>query len=136
MCGAGTGAPAPVDDTPQSPVSDGLHPPLPLPAQRAGSRRVGQRHPMQSLCDAHRAPACKLCRGHRDDCVDDRDWCGIAAPGTMSDTLGWCQPSVVRGSARSSGWEACAGGGGTTTTGRRRHRGWALLRRPQGVLGA
>ena len=30
--------------------------PLPLPVQQAGLRRVGQRRPMPSLCDAHRAP--------------------------------------------------------------------------------
>ena len=35
-------------------------------AQRAGGKRVGQpRRPMQTLCDEHRAPACKSCRGHR-----------------------------------------------------------------------
>ena len=35
-------------------------------AQRAGGKRVGQpRHPMQTLCDEHRAPACKSCKGHR-----------------------------------------------------------------------
>ena len=64
-CGAGTGATALVDDTPQAPVSDGLHLRLPLPVQRSGSRKVGQRCPMQSLRDAHRAPVCKSCQGHR-----------------------------------------------------------------------
>ena len=35
-------------------------------AQRAGGKRVGQpRRPMQTLCDEHRAPACKSCKGHR-----------------------------------------------------------------------
>ena len=35
-------------------------------AQRAGGERVGQpRRPMQTLCDEHRAPACKSCKGHR-----------------------------------------------------------------------
>ena len=34
--------------------------------------------------------------------------CGIAAPGTTRDTLDWCQWRAVRGSARYSGWEACA----------------------------
>ena len=34
-------------------------------AQRAGEERVGQpRRPMQTLCDEHRAPACKSCKGH------------------------------------------------------------------------
>ena len=61
----GTGAPAPAGDAPWAPVSDDSRPPLPLPAQRAGSRRVGQRRPMQSLCDVHRVPACKSCLVHR-----------------------------------------------------------------------
>ena len=35
-------------------------------AQRAGGTRVGQpRRPMQTLCNEHRAPACKSCKGHR-----------------------------------------------------------------------
>ena len=48
----------------EAPVPDGAgnndpQKPLPPPAQQAGTRRVGQRRPMQTLCDAHRAPACK-----------------------------------------------------------------------------
>ena len=35
-------------------------------AQRVGGKRVGQpRRPMHTLCDEHRAPACKSCKGHR-----------------------------------------------------------------------
>ena len=45
-------------------------PPPPSPmrpsARRAGGKRAGQpRHPMQTLCDDHGAPACKSCKGHR-----------------------------------------------------------------------
>ena len=41
-------------------------PPSQKRAQRAGGKRVGQpRRPMQTLCDEHRAPACKSCKGHR-----------------------------------------------------------------------
>ena len=35
-------------------------------AQQVGGKRIGQpRRPMQTLCDEHRAPACKSCKGHR-----------------------------------------------------------------------
>ena len=63
-------------------------------AQRVGSKRVGQRHPMQTLCDAHRAPAC---RGHKG--------CDTAAPGTTRDTIDWRQRWGVRGSAHRLGRE-------------------------------
>ena len=44
--------------------------PAPLPPTEEGAagrgKRVGQpRRPMQTLCDEHRAPSCKSCRGHR-----------------------------------------------------------------------
>ena len=35
-------------------------------AQRVGGKRTGQpRRPMQTMCDEHKAPACKSCKGHR-----------------------------------------------------------------------
>ena len=40
--------------------------PLQWQVQRAESKRVVQpRRPMQTVCDEHRAPACKSCKGHR-----------------------------------------------------------------------
>ena len=48
----GVGASAPNGAVPQATGSSDPQPPLPPPAQRAGTRRVGQRHPMQTLCDA------------------------------------------------------------------------------------
>ena len=62
---AGAGALAPERAAPQAPGSSEPQPHIPPPAQRAKARRVGQRRPMQTLCDPHRAPACKSCRGHR-----------------------------------------------------------------------
>ena len=63
--GAGAGALAPAGNAPQAPVGDDPQPPLPPAAQQAGMRRVGQRRPIQTLCDAHRAPACHSCKGHQ-----------------------------------------------------------------------
>ena len=62
---AGAGALAPDGAAPQAPGGSDPQPHMPPPAQRAGARSVGQRRPMQTLCVAHRAPACKSCRGHR-----------------------------------------------------------------------
>ena len=45
-----------------------VSPPLPPKkrAQRVGGKQSGQpRRPMQTLCDEHRALACKSCKGHR-----------------------------------------------------------------------
>ena len=50
---------------PQAPGGSDPQPHMPPPAHRAGARRVRQRRPMQTLCDAHKALACKSCRGHR-----------------------------------------------------------------------
>ena len=61
----GAGARAPDGAAPQVPGGTDPQPHMPPPAQRAGARRVGQRRPMQTLCDAHSGPACKSCRGHR-----------------------------------------------------------------------
>ena len=45
-----------------------VSPPLP-PTKKGtavGGKRIGQpRRPTQTLCDEHRAPACKSCKGHR-----------------------------------------------------------------------
>ena len=62
---AGVGAWVPNGAAPQATGSSDPWPPLPPPAQRAGTRRVGQRRPMQTLRDAHRAPAWKWCGGHQ-----------------------------------------------------------------------
>ena len=56
---------APDGAAPQTPVGEDPHLPLPPPVRQSGTRRVGQRHPMQTLCDAHKAPVCKSCRRHR-----------------------------------------------------------------------
>ena len=55
------------------------------------SPRVGQRCPMQTLCGAHRAPACKSRRGHR-GCVALL----LHAPSTTTGTLDWCQEGGAR----------------------------------------
>ena len=61
----GAGALAPHGVTPQALGSSDPQPHMPPLAQWAGARRVRQRHPVQTLCDPHRAPACLSCRGHR-----------------------------------------------------------------------
>ena len=58
----------PAEGAPQA--ATGSNPPRPRPmppqVQREESKRVGQRRPMQPLCDKHRPPpACKSCQGHR-----------------------------------------------------------------------
>ena len=65
---------AQVEQDPPSPQGAGpgqprqILPPSPPQkrAQRVGGKRTGQqRRPMQTLCDEHRAPACKSCKGRR-----------------------------------------------------------------------
>ena len=64
-----------------------------LPAQRAGSRRVEQQRPMQSLCAEHRARASTSCRGHRgvQHCCSRHHeghlWMALAAGGARQCTL-------------------------------------------------
>ena len=59
-------------------------PPRPPEAQQVWPRRVGQQQPMQTVCDAYNAPACKSCWLHMGG-----GGCNIVAPGTTTNTLDW-----------------------------------------------
>ena len=121
VCSVGTGALAQAGNAPRMPISDdppSLPPCLPLPAQRAWSRRVGQRHPMQSLCE---------CIGPtRASRAGGRGRCGIANEGHS-----W--PAPTAGAARQCTLFGMRGGWGDDEEMASERSG---ARRPQGALGA
>ena len=128
--GVCSGAPKRTSDVLRMPLSEPPPPPRPplsLLAQQVWLRRVGQRCPMHSLCDARRALVCKSCRGQRGvrqcctphtelSCCGGR---GCAIAQALRD--GRCVPPPPPGGVMMRRWPC---------------RGLALARRPRGAMGA
>ena len=132
--GAGVDAPVQDGDAPHAPVGGDPQLPLPPPAQRAGTRRVGQRRPMQTPCEVHRAPACKSCRGHQGGAA-----LLLPAPGGTPSTGasgGRCAAAHAIWDGRPVRPPLPRGGAVATIMGGGARRDRALRQRPQGARGA
>ena len=99
--GTGTGTPVPAGHAPRTPSSND---PPPRPRHYRHSGRGRGRWGNGAPC----SPCAMRIGPPHASRAGGTGGCGIAALGTTRGTLGRCQRRVVRDSAHSSGWEACA----------------------------